>query len=157
MVNVMLDGTNAGRSLVGTRRQRCPYRWSLPPTFGGAFSLYGRVSYEPPPISTAVLDERSNARELSLGPAYPNPFNGQVLLPLTLSQERDVDLSIYNSMGQLEPACYIVAFCREAFTASTGMDEMGGTAGGCQRLLLSAPKAASRRSHILCVGLTPLK
>ena len=98
MVNVMLDSTNGGR-VQWARVDSVALIVGRASAFGGAFSLYGRL-YEPPPISTAVLDERSNARELSLGPAYPNPFNGQVLLPLTLSQERDVDLSIHNSMGQ---------------------------------------------------------
>ncbi|MEE2627015.1 MAG: FlgD immunoglobulin-like domain containing protein [Candidatus Latescibacterota bacterium] len=98
MVDVLLDSINGGRAqwagvdsiaLVVGRTS----------TFGGAFSLYGRT-YEPDPISTAVWGERSNAREVSLGPAYPNPFNGQVLLPLTLAEERDTELSIYNSLGQ---------------------------------------------------------
>ena len=98
MVEVLLDSINGGRAqwagvdsiaLVVGRTS----------AFGGAFSLYGRA-YEPDPISTAVWGERSNAREISLGPAYPNPFNGQVLLPLTLAEERDTELSIYNSLGQ---------------------------------------------------------
>lgn len=66
---------------------------------GSAFSLAVRP-YEPEPIPTAVRTAVPDGVRFALGAAYPNPFNGQVLLPVEVARDAMVELSIYNSLGQ---------------------------------------------------------
>lgn len=66
---------------------------------GGAFSLALRP-YDPEPMPTAVGETEPAEARFALGAAYPNPFNGQVLLPVEVARESRVDISIYNSLGQ---------------------------------------------------------
>ncbi len=67
---------------------------------GGAFSLSARA-YEPEPIPTSVSGQADVLPLVSsLGAAYPNPHNGQVVLPVKLVQPSNVSLHIYNSLGQ---------------------------------------------------------
>ena len=50
---------------------------------------------------TAVLAERGNApAQFELGQSYPNPFNGQVVIPFALAQDEEVELAVYDVLGQ---------------------------------------------------------
>jgi hypothetical protein len=52
-------------------------------------------------VVTAVADGKSPpVPALALGVSYPNPVNGDVLIPFSLPDARVVDLSIYNVLGQ---------------------------------------------------------
>ena len=64
---------------------------------GGLHVLYNRLdpATAVEPVSAAVPAAHS------LGQAYPNPFNPDVVVPLTLAQaERQVTVRVYNSLGQ---------------------------------------------------------
>jgi len=50
---------------------------------------------------TAVLEESSIAPDqFTLGQSYPNPFNGQVVIPFALNQDERVELAVYDLLGQ---------------------------------------------------------
>jgi hypothetical protein len=59
------------------------------------------VSHVQRPGETAVLEERGNApAQFTLGQSYPNPFNGQVVIPFALAQDDEVELAVYDVLGQ---------------------------------------------------------
>jgi hypothetical protein len=59
------------------------------------------VSHVQRPGDTAVLEERGNApAQFELGQSYPNPFNGQVVIPFALAQDEEVELAVYDALGQ---------------------------------------------------------
>ena len=64
---------------------------------GGLHVLYNRL--DPPTaveVSSAAVPDAH-----SLGQAYPNPFNPDVAIPLTLAEaQRQVTVRVYNSLGQ---------------------------------------------------------
>ena len=63
---------------------------------GGDFALAAR--YVTPTVVAMQTEERAGASDLA--PAYPNPANSAVNLPFRLSREADVELAIYNVLGQ---------------------------------------------------------
>ena len=64
---------------------------------GGLHVLYNRL--DPPTAVEAASAAVPDAH--SLGQAYPNPFNPDVVVPLTLAEaQRQVTVRVYNSLGQ---------------------------------------------------------
>ena len=48
-----------------------------------------------------MLEERGNApAQFTLGQSYPNPFNGEVVIPFALARAGAVELSLYDLLGQ---------------------------------------------------------
>ncbi len=59
------------------------------------------VSHIQQPGETAVLEARDSApAQFTLGQGYPNPFNGQVIIPFALAQAGKVELAVYDVLGQ---------------------------------------------------------
>jgi hypothetical protein len=59
------------------------------------------VSHVQRPGDTAVLEELGNApAQFELGQSYPNPFNGEVVIPFALARAGAVGLSLYDLLGQ---------------------------------------------------------
>ena len=63
---------------------------------GGDFALAAR--YVTPTVIAMQTEERAGASNLE--PVYPNPTNSAVNLPFRLAREADVELAIYNALGQ---------------------------------------------------------
>jgi len=70
----------------------------------GTFYLDGLrlVAAEPPPSSTAVLEQHSPTlpQSFTLSQNYPNPFNSATVIRYALPTTADVDLAIFNLAGQ---------------------------------------------------------
>ena len=66
---------------------------------GEDFTLAAR----PYVVSTAVAVAAGGAGNTnSFDPVYPNPFNRSVVLPFRLGRTAEVELAIYNALGQRE-------------------------------------------------------
>jgi hypothetical protein len=52
------------------------------------------------PVGEAQPMEALRPGKLTLGPAYPNPFNPVTTIPFTLTAETVVDLAVFNLLGQ---------------------------------------------------------
>ena len=72
--------------------------------FGGMFYLddIRLVAAEPPPSSTAVLEEHTDSlpESFTLDQNYPNPFNSSTTIRFALPVSDDVELTIFNLAGQ---------------------------------------------------------
>lgn len=75
------------------------YHWPPPPEgFRVRLSI---VSGDPNFGLDVPSDRPSIPREITLGPAFPNPFNSSVTIPITVDYPaRDATVSIYNVLGQ---------------------------------------------------------
>lgn len=64
---------------------------------GGEFTLAARRF-----IATAVAEGAGGEQRgvNAFAPIYPNPFNSEVVLPFNLQRAADVELAIYNALGQ---------------------------------------------------------
>lgn len=64
--------------------------------------LVTRIPSAPPVVPTAVLEttDKKTPNEFALGPSYPNPFNAETLIRLSLPEAAPVRLSVYNLAGQ---------------------------------------------------------
>lgn len=51
--------------------------------------------------STSQIDDRYSPQQFSLDRAYPNPFNGSTIIPVSMHQSGTYNLSILNTLGQL--------------------------------------------------------
>jgi hypothetical protein len=51
--------------------------------------------------TTSVSSSGPVPMRFSLGPSFPNPFNGETTIPFTVSESQRLVLSIYSSTGQL--------------------------------------------------------
>ena len=60
------------------------------------------VAVQPPPLATAVMEQRTEAQPTSfdLAQNYPNPFNSGTVIRFALPQSQDIALSVYNLVGQ---------------------------------------------------------
>ena len=54
------------------------------------------------PLSTAVLTEEGDIlpQSMRLEQNYPNPFNSQTVIRFSLAQQTELELAIYNLLGQ---------------------------------------------------------
>nr|NIW48209.1 T9SS type A sorting domain-containing protein [Gammaproteobacteria bacterium]NIX02580.1 T9SS type A sorting domain-containing protein [Phycisphaerae bacterium] len=50
--------------------------------------------------STSIDDEEPNPQQFNLRQNYPNPFNSETILPLQLTQPGEVQITIYNILGE---------------------------------------------------------
>ena len=96
MVEMKLDADNSGRvettdvdsvAVIVGRSSRT----------GANFTLAARHF-----IPTAVEAASNGVAMNAFDPVYPNPFNSEVVLPFRLSRESEVELAVYNALGQRE-------------------------------------------------------
>jgi len=80
------------------------------------------VATTPPPSSTAVLEEQTDAlpQTFTLAQNYPNPFNSTTVIRYALPTATDVDLAIFNLAGQQVAA--LVQGVRQAGTYTMRWD-----------------------------------
>gem|GEM_PF-3653698 len=52
------------------------------------------------PTTVGEFEDKSNPAEFALSPNFPNPFNGQTVFELTLSERAEVTVEIFNILGQ---------------------------------------------------------
>lgn len=70
--------------------------WSVHPFWDSAFRLQGSLR-----LSTAIKNRgEASPRGFELRQNYPNPFNPSTTITYTLSQPGEVDLKIFNALGQ---------------------------------------------------------
>jgi len=83
---VTVDG--AGNKWIGTR--------------DGGLAVYREGGVRLPAVSTAVQESRSSAlpTRTQLSQNYPNPFNSSTTIDFSLAELEDVQLAIYNLVGQ---------------------------------------------------------
>ena len=61
------------------------------------------VAANPPsPVATSVQEEHTTAlpQGYSLEQNYPNPFNSETVIRFEMREEREVELAVYNLVGQ---------------------------------------------------------
>jgi Secretion system C-terminal sorting domain/FG-GAP-like repeat len=66
-------------------------------TYESGWTLTGLPSSDPPSFDTAGIDTPT---EYSLAPAYPNPFNAQTRIPVSLPESASATVRLYNVLGQ---------------------------------------------------------
>ena len=64
---------------------------------GGVFALSAEEVEVPTVVAAGGLDLQDGHR---LSGAYPNPFNGQAVIPVQLGRAAEVEVSVYNLLGQ---------------------------------------------------------
>lgn len=52
------------------------------------------------PTTVGDIEDKLNPAEFALSPNFPNPFNGQTVFELTLSERDEVTVEIFNILGQ---------------------------------------------------------
>ena len=94
LIAMELSADNTGQVQVADADSAAVIVGRASPT-GGEFVLAAR--YFTPTVAAMQADEQA-ANDLA--PAYPNPANSAVNLPFRLAGEADVELAIYNTLGQ---------------------------------------------------------
>ena len=95
VVELALDAANAG-SIQAVEVDSMVVVVGRTSLAGPGFELAARTF-----ASTAVNGAAAGLPgALHLGEIYPNPFNGQAILPFDLSEAAELELSLYNSLGQ---------------------------------------------------------
>ena len=95
LIAMELSADNAGQVQVADVDSAAVIVGRASPT-GGEFALAAR--YFTPTVVAMQTEERADASDLV--PVYPNPANSAVNLPFRLAREADVELAIYNALGQ---------------------------------------------------------
>ena len=95
LIAMELGADNAGQVQVADVDSAAVIVGRASPT-GGEFALAAR--YFTPTVVAMQAEERAGTSDLAL--AYPNPANSAVNLPFRLAGEADVELAIYNALGQ---------------------------------------------------------
>lgn len=103
-------------------------------------------------IPTLVEGLEATLPQLQLGAAYPNPFNSDAQIPFSLAAQTEVELAVYNSLGQrlrLLQAGHVLPGVHQV--AWDGRDEAGVQAGsGTYTVVLQAGQVRlSRRLSLI--------
>ena len=95
VVEVLMEAFNLGEGWIESI--------SLSGNLRGVFYLDDiRLVADTPPPATAVLEERDSMlpQSFALEQNFPNPFNGSTMIHFALPANEEVELAVYNLMGQ---------------------------------------------------------